>query len=179
MYSIPPGSSDRMLILHCFCMRHGGLTSQLPLFPLPSGQSLDFGVHLSLMWCRSESWLVRTNHDDPVLFASIWFTMGQNSNPDQRNMRAKCAGGFRERCPYSSKGTLWGNSLSFVCCFLSLCLDVAVFRCDAWNCVSHPVTQGIAVLRTYLTEGFRVERWQESGTSVTLLGHWINQATLS
>lgn len=179
MCSILPGSSDKMLILHCFCMRHGGLTSQLPLFPLPCGQSLDFGVHPSLMWGRSESWLVRTNHDDPVLLARVWFTMGQNSNPDQRNMRAKSAGGFWERYPYSTKGTHRGNSLSFVCCFLLLCLDVAVFRCDAWNCVSHPVTQGIAVLRTYLIEGFRVERWQESGTSMTLLGHWINQATLS
>ena len=119
------------------------------LFPFPCGQSLDFGVHPSLMWLRRASWMVCTNHDDSILLASVWFEQ------DWAPLLAKEVWGLTLlRTPgkgdsHSSKGTCWGNCTSFCCCFL-LCLDDAICRWDAWNCVNHPVTRRIPVLRTYL-----------------------------
>ena len=57
------------------------------------------------------------------------------------------------------KGDRLGNSLSFFCCLLLLCLHVAIARCDTWNCVSLPVTWGIPV--TVFTLGIPV--WRHRG----------------
>lgn len=144
--------SSRRQQLQCpFC-----ITFAMDMWVDISNHCLLFVVGKALIWVSTFllcDLKVHLDWSEPIMLIHLWFRKGLDSTPGQRDARAKSARVFWEGFPHSAKGTCWANSLSFFCCFLLLCLDVAVSRCDAWNCISHPVTWEIAVLRTNLTHG--------------------------
>lgn len=135
-----------MPISHYFCMRQG----KLLLFLFACGRALIWGS--TLLLCDLE---VNLEWFASIMMILIFLPVF-GLEEDWTQILAKETWGLSllgisgKEDSYSSKGTCWGNGVPFFCCFL-LCLEVAVFWCDAWNCISLPVTWGIAAQRTYLT----------------------------